>query len=112
MSLQDASRTIACGLDTAGVGGDTAAAQMVSEQVGQRPARADGQTRCTSKVVLAGHSAFHFKMLTHVIRGHTVDRGRDLLAIRIVKEDLCLRIYINCDRGDFINKNIMPLKEI
>ena len=46
------------GLDSAGIGGDTAAAEVVTEQVGQRPVRADGETRRAREVILGDNRAF------------------------------------------------------
>jgi len=45
-------------LDSAGIGGDTAAAEVVTEQVGQRPVRADGETRRAREVILGDNRAF------------------------------------------------------
>jgi hypothetical protein len=59
---------------------------MVTEQVGQRPVRADGESRRASKVIFRDRCPLFLVVLTHVVRGHAVDDGFDLFPIRIVVE--------------------------
>jgi hypothetical protein len=58
---------------------------MVTEQVGQHPARAAprSQTCGTGKIIFRGRRPLFLIVLTHVVRGHAVDGGRDLLPIAI-----------------------------
>jgi len=48
---------------------------VITEQVGQRPVRADGKTGRTSKIVFRDDAALHFVVVADVIRGHAVDDG-------------------------------------
>ena len=60
-------------LDSIRVGGDTAAAEVVAEQVGQCPTRADGETRRTGKIIFGDDSVCHLVVIAHEVRGHAVD---------------------------------------
>ena len=65
---------------------------MVTEQVGQRPVRADGETRRAREIVFGDRRPLFLVVLTdpstrlrvNSIRGHTTDNGFDLFSIRIV----------------------------
>ena len=61
------------GLDSAGIGGDTAAAEVVTEQVGQRPVRADGESRRAREVILGDDSICHFVVIADEVGRHAVD---------------------------------------
>ena len=76
------------GLDSVRIRGDGRTAEMVTEQVGQRPVRAAprGESRRAGKIILRDRRPLFLVVLTNVIRGHTVDGGRDLLPIAIVVE--------------------------
>ena len=74
---------------------------MVSEQVGQRPVRADGETRGAREVVFGDNGVLHFIVLTHVDRGHAIDGGLDLLAGGDINKNLfrrypklCVTIFV------------------
>ena len=73
------------GLDSAGVGGHRRTAEMVSEQVGQRPIRADGETRRAREVILGdGASACLLVVVADEVSGHAVDGLRDAVAVPIM----------------------------
>jgi hypothetical protein len=65
---------------------------MVTEQVGQRPARADGETRRASpstelrvnSIIFRDDVVLHFVVLTNVNSRDLVDGGFDLLAVAII----------------------------
>ena len=72
------------GLDSARIGGDRRTAEMVTEQVGQRPVRADGETCCARKVIFGDDSICHLVVIAHEVRGHAVDGLRHAVAIPIM----------------------------
>ena len=74
------------GLDSVRVRGDGRTAEMVTEQVGQSPARTDGDSGRTREIILRDRCPLHFIVLTHVVRGHTIDGGLDLLAVCVIDE--------------------------
>jgi len=76
------------GLDSARVGRDRGTAEMVTEQVGQCPTRADGETRRTGKIIFGDRRPLFLVMLTHVIRGRAAYCGLDLFSIRIPSTSL------------------------
>lgn len=57
---------------------------MVTEQVGERSARADGETRSAREIIFRDRRPLFLVVLTHVVRGHTADNTLDLLAIAII----------------------------
>jgi hypothetical protein len=57
---------------------------MVAEQEGQRPVRADGETRCAREIIFGDRCPLFLVVLTNIIRGHTIDDGFYLLSIRII----------------------------
>ena len=63
---------------------DPAPAEVVGEEVGESPIRANADSGRTREVVLGNNRVLNFVVLTDIVRGHTVDGGFDLLAIRIV----------------------------
>jgi hypothetical protein len=74
------------GLDSARVRRNRRTAEVVSEQVGQRPVRADGESGRAREVILGDRCPLFLVVLTNIIRGHAVDDGFDLFPIRIVVE--------------------------
>jgi len=46
---------------------------MVAEHVGQRPVRADGETRRAREVIFGDDSVCHLVVIAHEVRGHAVD---------------------------------------
>ena len=73
-------------LDSVRIRGDGRTAEMVTEQVGQRPIRADGETRRAREVIFGDRRPLFLVMLTDIIRGHTTDDGFYLLSIAIIGE--------------------------
>jgi hypothetical protein len=61
-------------------------ADVVTEQVGQRPIRADSETSRAREIVFRDDRVLHFVVIAHVVGGHAVDGGLNLLAVRIVVE--------------------------
>ena len=57
---------------------------MVAEQVGQRPARADGETRGRGEIVFRDNRVLHFVVIANVDSSNPVDGGLDLLSIRLL----------------------------
>ena len=57
---------------------------MVAEQVGQRPVRADGETRRAREVIFRNRRPLFLVLLTNIVRGHAANDGFDLFPIRII----------------------------
>ena len=74
------------GLDSVRIRGDGRTAEMVTEQEGQCPVRADGETRRAREVIFGDRRPLFLVMLTDIIRGHTTDDGFYLLSIAIIGE--------------------------
>jgi len=76
------------GLDSARVRCHRRTAEMVSEQVGQRPVRAAprGESRRAREIIFRDRRPLFLVVLTNIIRGHAADSTLDLLSIRIVDE--------------------------
>ena len=74
------------GLCAVRVRGDTGTAEVVREQEAQRPIRADGETRGTSKVVLRDNRVLHLIVIANIDGGDPIHGGFDLLAIAIIDE--------------------------
>ena len=76
------------GLDSVRIRGDGRTAEMVTEQVGQRPIRAAprGESGRAREIILGDRRPLFLVVLTDIIRGHAADSTLDLLSIRIVDE--------------------------
>jgi hypothetical protein len=72
------------GLDSVRVRGDGRTADVVTEQVGQRPVRADGETRRAREIIFRDNGVLHFIVIAHEVRGHAVDGGFGLFSIAII----------------------------
>ena len=58
---------------------------MVAEHVGQRPVRADGETRRAREVILGdGASACLLVVVADEVSGHAVDGLRDAVAVAVM----------------------------
>ena len=76
------------GLDSVRIRGDGRTAEMVTEQVGQRPIRAAprGESGRAREIILGDRRPLFLVVLTDIIRGHTTDDGFYLLSIAIIGE--------------------------
>ena len=72
------------GLDSARVRCHRRTAEVVAEQVRQRPVRADGETRRASKVVLGDDSIGHLVVIAHEVGGHAVDGLGYAVAVAVI----------------------------
>ncbi len=59
---------------------------MIAEQEAEGSIRADGETRCSSKIIFRDDVVLHFVVIADIDRRDPVDGGLDLLAIAIIDE--------------------------